>query len=249
MAVARDGPGDGVIPAIADANSLQYSLHLAVGDETVVRGGTGAPVRLRVVAALDDSVLQGALIVSEENFLRAFPGHEGYGLFLIDVPAEARSSVIGPLTDHLSNWGIRVETTAERLASYHRVENTYISTFQSLGALGLVLGTVGMLAVLLRNVLERRAELALLRAMGYRKQTLVAMVVTEHVMLMLCGLACGTVSALVAIAPALAGRGGAVPVTMVGVLLVAVTTAGLVSSIGGGIAVLHAPLVTALRSE
>ena len=84
---------------------------------------------------------------------------------------------------------MRVESTRERLAAFHRVENTYLSTFQSLGALGLVLGTLGLLAVLLRNVLERRAELALLRAMGYRERTLAAMVVAEHVLLMACGLA------------------------------------------------------------
>ena len=79
---------------------------------------------------------------------------------------------------------MRVESSRERLAGFHRVENTYLSTFQSLGALGLVLGTIGLLAVLLRNVLERRAELALLRAMGYRERTLAAMVVAEHVLLL-----------------------------------------------------------------
>jgi ABC-type lipoprotein release transport system permease subunit len=62
--------------------------------------------------------------------------------------------------------------TEERLANFHRVENTYLSTFQMLGGLGLILGTLGMAAVLLRNVLERRRELALLRAVGLRLQTL-----------------------------------------------------------------------------
>jgi putative ABC transport system permease protein len=240
---------DGVIPVIGDANSLEYSLHLAVGEETLVRGGAGAPVRLRVVAALRDSILQGALIVSEEDFLRVFPGQEGYRFFLVDVPAARTPSVAGALTEALAESGLRVESSRERLAAFHRVENTYLSTFQSLGALGLVLGTIGLLAVLLRNVLERRAELALLRAMGYRERTLAAMVVAEHVLLLACGLGCGTVSALVAIAPALSARGGVVPAAMVGLLLVAVTATGVISSLLGGMAVLRSPLVAALRSE
>jgi putative ABC transport system permease protein len=240
---------DGAIPTIGDANSLEYSLHLAVGAEIRVRGDAGRPVRLRVVAALKDSILQGALIVSEANFLRMFPGQEGHRFFLVDVPAAHASSVVGPLTERLADAGLRVEPSRERLAGYHRVENTYLSTFQSLGALGLVLGTIGLLAVLLRNVLERRAELALLRAMGYREGTLAAMVVIEHVLLLACGLACGTVSALVAIAPAVAARGGVVPAAMVGVLLVAVTATGLISSLLGGLVVLRSPLVAALRSE
>jgi putative ABC transport system permease protein len=241
--------GDQTVPAIADANSLEYSLHAAVGGEIVVRRGNGAAVRLRIVGALRDSVLQGALIVSEASFLREFPEQEGYRFFLVDVPPAKAASVTEALTGRLADAGMRVESSGERLAGFHRVENTYLSTFQSLGALGLVLGTIGLLAVLLRNVLERRAELAVLRAVGYGERTLAAMVVAEHVFLLIVGLACGTASALVAIAPALAARGGAVPVAMVGLLLLAVSAAGLVASLIGGAVVLRAPLVASLRSE
>ena len=241
---------NGVIPAIGDANSIQYSLNLGVGGELTVPGGAGgAPVRLRIVGTLSDSVLQGVLVVSEQNFLRAFPEQEGFRFFLVDVPAGRAESLVGPLTDRLTDWGVRIESSRERLASFRRVENTYLSTFQSLGGLGLVLGTIGLGAVLLRNVLERRGEIALLRAVGYRRQTLAMMLVAEHLLLMVSGLACGTLSALVAIAPALSARGGAVPVAMVGVLLVAVIAAGLMSSVVAGLAALRSPLLAALRSE
>jgi len=35
-------------------------------------------------------------------------------------------------------------STPEKLAAFHRVENTYLSTFQALGGLGLLLGTLGL---------------------------------------------------------------------------------------------------------
>ncbi len=241
---------NGVIPAIGDANSIQYSLNLGVGGELTVAGGAGgAPVRLRIVGTLSDSVLQGVLVVSEANFLRAFPEQEGYRFLLVDVPAGRAASVVGPLTDRLTDWGVRIESSRERLASFRQVENTYLSTFQSLGGLGLILGTIGLASVLLRNVLERRGEMALLRAVGYRRQTLAMMLVAEHLLLMVSGLACGTISALVAIAPALSARGGAVPVAMVGLLLVAVVAAGLISSVLAGLAALRSPLLAALRFE
>jgi hypothetical protein len=85
--------------------------------------------------------------------------------------------------------------------------------------------------------------------MGYREATLAAMVIAEHVLLMAGGLACGTISALVAIAPAAPARGGAVPAGVIGLLLAAVTAAGLVSSLLGVVVVLRSPLVAALRSE
>jgi hypothetical protein len=84
---------------------------------------------------------------------------------------------------------------------------------------------------------------------GYRRQTLAVMLVAEHLLLMVCGLASGTFSALVAIAPALSARGGTVPVAMVGLLLAAVTAAGLVSSVVAGLAALRSPLLATLRSE
>ena len=80
-------------------------------------------------------------------------------------------------------------STAERLAEFHRVENTYISTFQTLGGLGLLVGTIGLAAVLLRNVLERRRELALLGAVGYRRAHVFAIVLAENVLLLVWGLA------------------------------------------------------------
>ena len=116
------------------------------------------------------------------------------------------------LEDGLADYGFDAQSTAARLASYHRVENTYLSTFQALGGLGLLLGTLGLGAILLRNVLERRRELALLQAVGYEGRTLGLMVVAESVVLMAAGIAHGTLSALVAVAPALSARATSLPI-------------------------------------
>ena len=76
---------DGAVPVIGDANSLTYVLHLKVGDEMTVDGANG-PLKLRIVAALSDSIFQSELLMSEKNFLRLFPSEEGYRMFLVDVP-------------------------------------------------------------------------------------------------------------------------------------------------------------------
>jgi ABC-type lipoprotein release transport system permease subunit len=241
-------PG-GVLPAIGDANTIRYILHLDVGSELTVRGDGGKPVRLRLVAALRGSVLQGELVISEANFLRAFPDREGYRFFLLDAPPAQADAVVRPLMERLADWGFQVESTRARLASYHKVENTYLSTFQSLGALGLVLGTVGLAAVLLRNVLERRQELALLRAIGYRRQVLATVIVAENAVLMVMGLACGLVCALLAIAPALSARGGTFPAIAAILILAAVLAVGLAASVLAVTAALRSPLLASLRSE
>ena len=129
------------------------------------------------------------------------------------------------------------------------MENTYIATFQALGALGLLLGTVGLAAVLLRNVLERRRELALLRAVGYRQRNLIAMVLAENALLLVAGLAIGAVCALLAIAPALAARGGGFSVLSIAGLLLAVLVTGMAASLAATIAVARLPVLASLRSE
>jgi hypothetical protein len=240
---------DGSVPAIADANTIQYVLHKKVGDILIVRDGGGKPLRLRLTAALRDSIFQGELLISEANFLKAFPEREGYRFFLLEVSSETAASLVAPLEEKLSDWGVQVESTRERLAAYHRVENTYISTFQSLGALGLLLGTAGLAAVLLRNVLERRRELAVLRAVGYRRQTLSGIVVAENLFLLLSGLAAGTLCALIAIAPAVYLRGPSFPVGKVSLILAAVLVAGLSASILAVRAALRSPLLQSLKSD
>ena len=113
----------------------------------------------------------------------------------------------------------------------------------------MVLGTVGLGAILLRNVLERRRELALLRAVGYRPHHLVAMVLAENALLVLLGLATGTACALLAITPAVSLRGGHVPVVSLSLLLTTVLATGIGASLAATAAALRSPLLTALRSE
>ncbi|HEV7891956.1 MAG TPA: ABC transporter permease [Pyrinomonadaceae bacterium] len=242
---------DGAVPFVADANSAAYVLHVGVGEDFVLeRGGGLEPLRMRLVATLSDSIFQSELIVSERNFLQHFPEQEGYRVFLIDLPDNAQAQrVAAVLEERLSDFGFDATSTSERLAGFHRVENTYLSTFQTLGGLGLALGTLGLAAVLLRNVLERRRELALLRAVGYNRHHFGLMIVAENALLLACGVLTGTLCALLAIAPVVASRGGRLPFASLGLLLAAVVVSGLAASLVATAAAVRAPLLTALREE
>jgi putative ABC transport system permease protein len=239
---------DGAIPVIADANSMTYVLHRKLGDEIVVSRSSGESVRLRLVAALADSIFQSELLMSDASFLRLFPEQGGYSFFLLEVAPEASSVAAGVLEEQLSDFGFNVISTSERLASFHRVENTYLSTFQTLGGLGLVLGTLGLATVLLRNVLERRRELALLRAIGYNSGHFALMVITENAFLVSCGLVTGSLCALVAIGPAFVSRGGNFPALSMWLLL-SVFVTGLFASLAATVAALRTPLLPSLRAE
>jgi ABC-type lipoprotein release transport system permease subunit len=248
LLLERPLPG-GAIPAIADANSLTYILHKSVGDEIVLQHGD-APVLLRVVAALSDSIFQGELLISDANFRALFPEQQGFRFLLVDAPAGRTTEIANAIERGAADLGADSVSTDERLAAFHAVQNTYLSTFQTLGGLGLLVGTVGLAAVLLRNVLERRRELALLRAVGYRGSDVFTVVFAENLMLLVWGLAAGALSASIAVVPAAMDRGARVPLTTAGALLVsAVLVAGLLSSALATYIAVRTPLVGALRSE
>ncbi len=242
---------DGAIPVIADANSMTYVLHRGVGDELVIPGSgpDGAPVTLRFVAALQDSIFQSEVLMSTDNFRRLFPDQPGYQMLLVDTKGD-RTAVSDDIEQGLADAEADAVDAGAYLASFHRVENTYLSTFQTLGGLGLLLGTVGLATVLLRNILERRRELGLLAAVGYRRSHFVLMAAAENLLIVLGGLVLGAGCAAIAIAPAVADRGAPLLLSAdVLVMLAAVFAVAMISSVAAMAAAARSPLLEALRSE
>jgi putative ABC transport system permease protein len=242
----RERDADGTIPVVADAGSLTYILHRKLGDIMMV-GDTG--VQVRFVGTLAPGLFQSEILMGERHFLEAFPQESGFPFFLFDVPAARETPVTEALEARLSDFGFDVSRTARRLHDFHRVENTYIATFQALGALGLLLGTVGLATVLVRNAFEQRGQLALLRAVGYRPRHLTRMVLAENVALVGLGFLAGAIPALVAIAPVLLERRGTLPLSLLAALLLALAATGALVSWLAVSFIRRLPLVESLHSE
>jgi ABC-type antimicrobial peptide transport system permease subunit len=248
-------PGDPSAPVLAvlDKYSALYSLHLygGVGEEFEF-DYDGRPIRFRVAGLLENSLLQGSLLIGEADFRARFPQVSGYRYFLVDAPPQRMAAVTELLEDQLSDPGFDAVPAADVLAQLLAVQNTYLSTFQSLGALGLLFGTFGLATVQLRSVLERRGELALLRATGYRRRRLAQLVLLENIVLLLAGLATGVVAAMLAVLPHKLLGEAAVSWTLLrdlAVMLAAVFVVGLLSSLISVRAVLRLPLLASLRGE
>jgi hypothetical protein len=246
LEAATDGGG---VPVFGEVHTVEWMLKSGLGGTLEVPDGQGNPVKLRIVGLLQDSVFQSELVLSEANFLRLFPRQEGFSDFLLDPPAGRSEDIASLWQTALADRGVIVTPARERLAAYLAVENTYLSTFQVLGGFGLLLGALGLAVVLLRNALERRGELALLRALGYRRRALGGMVLAENAALLLLGLGAGVGAAALAVAPQVLAGEGAVPWARLAGLLGLVLAMGLAA---GGLAVrstVRAPLVPALRKE
>jgi ABC-type antimicrobial peptide transport system permease subunit len=240
---------DGSVPAIGDEASIQWALGKSVGDTVDYTDERGRKFKLRLVGAVANSILQGSLLIAEDQFVARFPSESGYRMFLIDAPSNEVSSITETLARALQDLGLELTPTPRRLAEFDAVENTYLSTFQVLGGLGLLLGSVGLGVGVLRNVLERRGELALLLAVGFQPRALRRLVLSEHGALLLAGLAVGMVAALVAVLPALASPGAQVPYLSLALTLGGVLASGVIWTWLATRLALRGKLLDALRNN
>ena len=234
--------GPGVVPAIGDFNSAQWILHKRLGDDIPIEEG----LTLRLVGLLDGSLFQSELLMAEDRFAAHFPEREGHSYFLVET--EQPAAVAAALEKGLAAYGLDATLSAEHLRGYRAVENTYLATFQTLGLLGLLLGTLGLGILILRNVLERSGELAALSACGFRRARLGAMLLYEHGFLLLVGEGIGSVAALIAVAPRLFDP-APLPWASLGISLGLVFAAGLLACAAAAHLALRRPLLAVLKAE
>jgi ABC-type antimicrobial peptide transport system permease subunit len=122
-----------------------------------------------------------------------------------------------------------VELTRDVLMAFHQIENTYIAIFNVLGALGVVLGSLGLALVVARNLRERRGEFAVLTAIGLPQAVLARMVFAEFGRLVLWGLAVGALASLVAIWPSLTALPAAPTLALAAAMLAGIALLNLAS--------------------
>lgn len=238
---------EGKVPAIGDDNSLRWILHHDPDEDFVIQDEYGKSLSLDL-ETVTNSMFQSQLIISESNFTKYFPSQSGYQFFLIKTPPELREETGQILEKTLGDYGFDLTSASARLASYRSVENTYISTFQSLGGLGVLLGTLGLALVLFRNIIERRGELATLRAFGFRRQLLSRMLFLESCFLLTTGMLIGIVAALVAV---LASQGHlpTFPWLSLTITLLFIFGFGIIANAVAVAVALRSPLLATLKSE
>jgi len=245
-----------VVPAlVGDSATAMWKLKKKVGkddgDLLEYQDEQGRPFKVKLVGALPArlSVLQGRLIISQADFTRLYPSEGGYRTFLIDAPAGSETKVTEYLSQRLGTRGFDPVPSVDRLKEFYVVESSYLRMFMVLGGLGLLLGSAGMGILVLRHVMERRGELALLRAVGYTKDQAAGVVMAEHRFLVFAGLAAGTLASALAIGPSALQPQNHLPFGLLAVFLLGTAALSL-----GWIWIatrfaLRAALVPALRHE
>ena len=237
------------VPVFGDSDSVTWNLHSGLGQFYSIPAADGHPLNLRFEGLIPGSIFASELLMSERNFRKAFPEMTEARYFLVDVPKGREEAVAGSLRRNLGRLGLDVRTTRDVLNQFIGVQNTYLSMFLALGGLGVILGTFGLVAVILRAALERRGEFALMMAQGFTRRELARLLAAEHAGLLVSGLGLGTAAALVAVYPEMASVSARVDwISMLGALF-GILVVGLAACALAADRVARGVLIDALRGE
>jgi len=202
ISLKKDIPG-GLVPAIADQTVIQWGMGLKVGDTLLYLDSSGDTLKLKLIGGLAPSVFQGYVIISDSYFLKHFPSIGGSSVFLIETQAGSDSLAEEDLSRAMRDQGWQMSLTAHRLAEFYSVENTYLSIFLMLGILSLVIGTVGLGILIARSIMERKSEMGLLQAIGYKQISIYRIIFTENFILLITGIIIGFITAVISTLPSL----------------------------------------------
>jgi len=226
-------PPDTVPGLVGDSDTAMWTLKRRtgprLGDSIAYTDEHGRPFNVKLVGKLPMrlSVFQGAILIARRDFNARYPSEFGYRMFLAAPSPAAAQATQAALQRCFEQVGLEVTPTLQRLQAFYSVEATYLAMFLVLGGLGLLLGSVGMGIVVLRNVLERRGELATLRCLGFTPGQIGLLVMAEHWLLLIAGLLIGSVASLVAIWPNLHAPGVKLPYVTLSAILTGIMVVGI----------------------
>ena len=247
---------DGVIPGlVGDSDTAMWGLQRKTGvddgDVLNYRDERGEIFQVKLVGTIPVrlSVFQGNVLISAAHFTGRFPSEDGYRMLLVDTAHEDAQEVMNALAQRLEIIGLDLTTTGGRMLEFYGVQSTYLTMFLVLGGMGLLLGSAGLGIVVLRNVMDRRAELALLKALGYRHNAIRNLVLLEHAMLLAAGLLIGTFAAVIAVLPSLTAPGADVSIVPLLLTLAGIIISALLWTVLATIGACRGDLLPALRSE
>jgi len=220
-----------------------------LGKDLILEDASGSSVVFRFVGLIKKSIFQSELIISEQNFRKLFPEESGYRYFLMAGQGASRDQLGPALEEAFAEHGLDATSTSEKMMRFHEIENTYISIFQLLGGLGLLLGTLGLGAIIYRNAIERKGEFAAMRAFGFRQSKLSKLLLTENAVLILLGIGIGTLSAVIAVGPHLFQSGTQPSIPTLFITLAGVFIMGMSSSAWAIRKIQNLPLIASLRAK
>ena len=146
------------------------------------------------VAGVLNSFLLGTGIMGTNQFLSKY-FHVGSGQFsLVKVTSGTNpSSVANIMKRDFAQLGLATIVIPVLISDFIQVGQSFLGVFEAFLALGLVVGIAGLGIISIRSVVERRKEIGVLRAIGFRKRMVLSAFLLENSYVALLGILIGVI--------------------------------------------------------
>jgi putative ABC transport system permease protein len=157
-----------------------------------------------------------------------YPTLSEYDTFLFKLTpgnSERPAAVASALESALSAYGFSARPVADLVSQFVAIDLAYVSMLQAMLASGLIIGTVGFAAKVSRETLERRYELGVMRALGFKRASLEGLLLWENLLVFMLGFLLALASAAAASWLFLEGLPGILDTLSILAILLGVITA------------------------
>ena len=145
------------------------------------------------VAGVLNGVFFNGIVGTSQLLKNAFgigTGHLGFVKVSNGVDPTSVSNILKKDFAHL---GMQTIPIAALVSTFIQIGQSFLGIFEAFLALGLVVGIAGLGIISIRSVVERRKEIGVLRAIGYRKNMVLAAFLLENSYVALLGILIGIV--------------------------------------------------------
>ncbi len=189
---------DGRIPIFVDENTLIIYLGYAayegaLGHVFKVDTEKGQ-AELVVAGILSPSIIAGNFVMHEDYLKQLYPTGSGYRVVFVKTPN--KDALISELEKGLANFGLDARSVEDIVRESTSAEQGYMNLFQAYLGAGLGLGVVALAVTQAREVVERRRDIAMLKAIGLSRTSIGMVFYIEAAFVGLISLGIGLIAGL-----------------------------------------------------
>ena len=178
----------------AGGSGMQGGNGITVGDHLTIETVNGTK-DFQIVGILDQMLLNGIFMTKENAqayFSDSFTVH-GNSVFIFGVKdgADAKTVTLNLERDFRA-IGMDTRFLKEDIESMMEMLNSFFLIFEIFLGLGLIVGIAGLGVITIRSVVERRQEIGVMRAIGFRRGMILKSFVTEILFIATLGIVIGT---------------------------------------------------------
>lgn len=163
-----------------------------------IREADGTIQNLTIIGVLDSKVsMFPGLMTSEQTFSSIFSKPTKIGYYLKTASGTDNTAYAKDVKAGLISYGVQADSFKDLISKGNALATGFLKLIEGFMALGLVVGIAALGVISFRSVVERRQQIGMLRAIGYKRSMVEASFLIESTMITFLGVAAGTIMAVI----------------------------------------------------